>query len=198
MAFLAVACALLGIAPFAVVPLLSLTVAGLHGLPDEGLQFTLGLSLSSVAGFGRVSPMLITGMLAVILVSTFLVFRLPVVNRRLRVSESWGCGRIDQSPRMEYTATAFAEPLRRVFEELYRPTKELTIDFHPESEYFVQSIEYRVEVVPWFEKVIYDPILRATRLLSFNVRRLQSGSLHLYLLYLAIALFVLLVTERWF
>ena len=99
---------------------------------------------------------------------------------------------------MEYTATAFAEPLRRVFEELYRPTKELTIDFHPESEYFVQSIEYRVEVVPWFEKVIYDPILRATRLLSFNVRRLQSGSLHLYLLYLAIALFVLLVTERWF
>jgi hypothetical protein len=44
---------------------------------------------------------------------------------------------------MEYTSTAFAEPLRRVFAELYRPTQDLSIDFHPESRYFVQSIEYR-------------------------------------------------------
>ena len=40
------------------------------------------------------------------------------VNRRLRLSDSWGCGRVGQTPRMEYTATAFAEPLRRVFAEL--------------------------------------------------------------------------------
>ena len=59
---------------------------------------------------------------------------------------------------MEYTSTAFAEPLRRVFAELYRPTKELTIDFHPESKYFVQSIEYRSEIRPWFEEFLYDPV----------------------------------------
>ena len=57
---------------------------------------------------------------------------------------------------MEYTATSFAEPLRRVFAELYRPTKELTIDFHPESKYFVQSIEYKRQITPWFEKYVYD------------------------------------------
>ena len=50
------------------------------------------------------------------------------------------------------TATAFAEPLRRVFAELYRPTKELTIDFHPESKYFVQSIEYKSNIYPLFER----------------------------------------------
>jgi len=38
---------------------------------------------------------------------------------------------------MEYTATAFAEPLRRVFAELYRPTRTI-IDFHPKSKYFVR------------------------------------------------------------
>jgi hypothetical protein len=118
-------------------------------------------------------------------------------NRKLRVGDSWGCGRIGQTPRMEYTATSFAEPLRRVFAELYRPTKELTIDFHPESKYFVQSIEYKSEVTPWFEKYIYEPCLWLVRLVAVNVRRLQSGSLHLYLVYMAIALVILLLSARW-
>jgi hypothetical protein len=98
---------------------------------------------------------------------------------------------------MEYTATAFAEPLRRVFAELYRPTRELTIDFHPESKYFVQSIEYRSEITPWFEKYIYDPCLWFVRLLAAVVRRMQSGSLHAYLVYVTIALLILLLSARW-
>ena len=98
---------------------------------------------------------------------------------------------------MEYTATAFAEPLRRIFAELYRPTKELTIDFHPESKYFVQSIEYRSEITPWFERAVYDPFLRLVRLVAGQVRRLQSGSLHLYLMFVTIILVILLVAARW-
>jgi hypothetical protein len=97
---------------------------------------------------------------------------------------------------MEYTATAFAEPLRRVFAELYRPTKELTIDFHPESKYFVQSIEYRSEITPWFEKYLYDPCLWFVRLLAATVRRIQSGSLSAYLVYGAVALLILLLFAR--
>jgi hypothetical protein len=112
------------------------------------------------------------------------------------VSDSWGCGRIGQTPRMEYTATSFAEPLRRVFAELYRPTKELTIDFHPESKYFVQSIEYKSEITPWFEKVLYTPLLARLRLLARQVRRLQSGSVHLYLVYVTGALVILLLAAR--
>ena len=98
---------------------------------------------------------------------------------------------------MEYTATAFAEPLRRVFAELYRPTKELTIDFHPESKYFVQSIEYKSEITPWFETILYDPLVRFAKSASYQMRRLQSGSLHLYLLYIAGILVVLLLAARW-
>src|SRR5258708_873808 len=123
-----------------------------------------------------------------------LIFR---VNRRLRISASWGCGRVGQTPRMEYTATAFAEPLRRVFAELYRPTKELSIDFHPDSKYFVQSIEYRSEITPWFEKALYGPLLRFIRLLAEVTRRLQSGSLHIYLFYISFALLILLLIARW-
>jgi len=97
-----------------------------------------------------------------------------------------------QTPRMEYTATAFAEPLRRVFAELYRPTQDLSIDFHPESRYFVQSIEYRSEIVPWFERYLYAPLIAHVRLWGARTRALQSGSAHAYLSYLVIALLALL------
>ena len=138
------------------------------------------------------SPTLVALGLLVLLGLVPLVMLVLRVNRRLRVSDSWGCGRVGQTPRMEYTATAFAEPLRRVFAELYRPTKELTIDFHPDSKYFVQSIEYRSEITPWFEKALYGPLLWFVRLLAELTRRLQSGSVHIYLFYISFALLILL------
>jgi hydrogenase-4 component B len=196
MVLLALACVALGLAPFAVVPALGRVIAGLGGMPAAPAQFTLGLSLSSPNGFGRMSPTLIAAGLLLLLALAPVVMLAMRVNWKRRIGESWGCGRLGQTPRMEYTATAFAEPLRRVFAELYRPTKELTIDFHPESKYFVQSIEYRSEITPWFEKYLYDPCLWFVRLLAAVMRRLQSGSLNAYLLYVTIALIILLLTAR--
>jgi len=196
MSLLALACVALGLAPFAVVPVMGKLMPGLEGLADTRVDFTLGLSLAAPNGFARMSPTLAAAGLLIILCLVVLVMLLLRVNRSLRVSESWGCGRIGQTPRMEYTATAFAEPLRRVFAELYRPSKELTIDFHPESKYFVQSIEYRSEITPWFEKYLYDPFLSLIRFSAVVVRRLQSGSLSVYLLYVAIVLLLLLLTAR--
>jgi hydrogenase-4 component B len=196
MVMMSLACIALGLAPYAVVPVIGRILAGLGRLPDTRLDFTLGLSLAAPNGFAWMSPTLMTAGLLILLGIVPLVMLLLRVNRKLRVSESWGCGRIGQTPRMEYTATAFAEPLRRIFAELYRPTKELTIDFHPESKYFVQSIEYRSEITPWFEKYLYEPCLRVVRLMATQVRRLQSGSLHAYLVYVIIALVILLLTAR--
>jgi hydrogenase-4 component B len=198
MGLLALACVGLGIAPSVVVPALGAALAGLGGLPATQATFTLGVSLHTPAGFGSMSPTLIALGLLIILGLIPLALLVVRVNRTLRVGDTWGCGRIGQTPRMEYTATAFAEPLRRVFAELYRPTKELTIDFHPESKYFVQSIEYRSAITPWFEQALYKPFLRLVRFAAHQIRRLQSGSLHLYLTYVALALVLLLVIARWF
>lgn len=192
MGMLAMACVVLGLAPFAVVPRLGRAIAGLAGLPTVMPVFTFNLSLQTSGGFSQMSPMLIGVGVLLLLGLTPVMLWVLRVNRRLRVSDSWGCGRVGQTPRMEYTATAFAEPLRRIFVELYRPTKELTIDFHPQSKYFVQSIEYRSEIRSWFEEFLYDPLPRAAQWISFNVRKLQSGSLHGYVAYLFIVLVVML------
>jgi hypothetical protein len=117
---------------------------------------------------------------------------------RVRRADTWGCGRISQTPRMEYTASAFAEPLRRVFAEVYQPTQDLSISVHPESRYFIQSITYTSHVVPWFEQALYDPVIRGAQALATQIRRLQAGSLHLYLLYVAAALAAALTSAWWF
>lgn len=200
MLLLAVACVALGLGPTIVVPVLGRVLIGLGGLPDTQAVFTLNLSLiapGSPGKFASISPGMVGIGLLVLLGLVPALMMIMRVNRRLRIAETWGCGRAGQTARMEYTATAFAEPLRRVFAELYRPTKELSIDFHQDSKYFVQSIEYRSDVTPWFEKALYEPLLRFIGLLATFIRRLQSGSLHLYLLYVIVALLILLLIARW-
>ncbi len=197
MGLLAGVCVALALTPTIVVPLVGSAVAGFAGLPAQAPPLTAGPSLQMPGEFATISPILITLLLLIVLGLTPLLLRVLRANPRLRRGDTWGCGRIGQTPRMEYTATAFAEPLRRVFAEIYRPTKELTIDFHPESKYFVQSIEYRSEIRSWFEEYLYAPLVAVVRWLSLRVRRLQSGSLHSYLAYLFVALIIMLGLLLW-
>jgi len=197
MGLLALVCIGLGIAPVLVVPLLGKIIAGVGGLPQDLPGLAFNLTLQTPQSFGQISPTLAALGLLVILALIPLSFRLFRVNQARRKGETWGCGRSGQTPRMEYTATAFAEPLRRVFAELYRPTKELSISSHPDSKYFIESIEYKSEITPVFDRWLYDPLLKAIQFLSRQTQRLQAGSLHLYLLYTAILLILLLLSARW-
>jgi hydrogenase-4 component B len=192
MAILAVACVGLGLPAVPILSALGTVLAGRAGLPAEGVRLGGGLSLVAPEGFAQISPTLLALGLVVAVGWVWLGVRIFGAGRALRVDATWGCGRIAQTARMEYTSTAFAEPLRRVFAELYRPTQDLSIDFHPQSRYFVQSIEYRSEVVPWFERYLYAPVIARVRRWAFYTRALQSGSAHAYLTYLVIALLGLL------
>jgi formate hydrogenlyase subunit 3/multisubunit Na+/H+ antiporter MnhD subunit len=182
----------LGLSAVAVLSALR-TVLGVHPVFRYGAALNVSgrLGLSTTDGFAEMSPALIATALVLAVVGLLVGLRV-LMPRRIRVSETWGCGRLIQTPRMEYTATAFAEPLRRVFAELYRPTQDLSIDFHPESKYFVQSIEYQSAIVPWFERYLYSPAIAALTRAAARVRRLQSGSAHAYLTYLVISLVALL------
>jgi formate hydrogenlyase subunit 3/multisubunit Na+/H+ antiporter MnhD subunit len=192
MGTLTVACAGFGLAAAPVMSALGSVLAGRAGLPAAAPRLG-GLSLSLPGGFAQMSPTLVALGLVGATAGVWAGVRLFGAGRGLRVDETWGCGRIAQTARMEYTSTAFAEPLRRVFAGLYRPTEDLSIDFHPESRYFVQSIEYRSEIVPWFERYLYAPVIARVGRWALRTRALQSGSAHAYLTYLVIALLGLLV-----
>ena len=194
---LAAACLVLGVGASVVVPALYVVAESMDGLTLEPVRrVTPGWSIVAPEGLGQVSPALLAAFLGVMVLIVAMLAGRAV--RRRRLTDTWGCGRIGQTARMEYTAAAFAEPLRRVFAQLYRPTKDLTVSTHPESRYFVQSITYRSEVRPWFELVVYEPVFRLVRLVSARVRRLQAGSAHLYLLYVEAALLGALASVWWF
>lgn len=191
MVTLAALCALLGLAAASVLPVLTGTLTGYAGLPRIAPALTAGPLLVPPGGAASMSPALVAIGLLLATAVACLAVRLAAA-RGLRRADTWGCGRIGQTSRMEYTSTAYAEPLRRVFAELYRPTEDLAIDVHPESRYFVQSIAYRSAIVPWFERYLYGPLVSRVAGWASLTRAIQSGSAHAYLAYLVLALLTLL------
>jgi hypothetical protein len=113
--------------------------------------------------------------------------------RRLRIGDTWGCGRIVMTARMEYTAGAFADPFRRVFRFFYRPVRRLDVEVHPESRFFVRRIEYANPARALAEEWLYRPVLGALRAVIARVQAVQSGSAGAYLGYILAALVALLV-----
>jgi hydrogenase-4 component B len=193
MGFLVIMCVALGLAAAPIFAALQGVLASRTRLPYTPWPLDgEGLWLATPAGFGQMSPTAVAMGLVIVVAGVWIGVRVFGTRGAPRVSDTWGCGRVAQTPRMEYTATAFAEPLRRIFAELYRPTQDLSIDFHPESRYFVQSIEYRSDILPWFERYLYGPVIAWVRQLASRARSVQSGSAHAYLTYLVIALLGLL------
>jgi hypothetical protein len=121
------------------------------------------------------------------------VLALTGVSRRRRLDETWGCGRMLQTARMEYTAAAFAEPFKRVFRFFYRPVRRLQVQLHPESRFFVERIAYANPARPIFEEWLYRPALAVLRAGIGQAQRLQSGSATAYLTYIFLILLLLLV-----
>ena len=194
MAIPAIACVVLGVAPTSVIPQLSRIASDL-GQPAGPLSDGLALSVPLVAS--RMWAAMIAAVAISAGVAAALVVRIAGRDRPVRVGAAWNCGRISQSARTEYTAAAFAEPLKRVFTGFYRPTQEVTVDVHPASRYFVRSIRLRAGLAPWMEEVLYGPFVRATRDVSERMRQLHSGSIHFYLALLPGALLMLFVISRW-
>jgi hypothetical protein len=112
---------------------------------------------------------------------------------RVRRYETWSCGRVLQTARMEYTATAFADPFTRVFDFFYRPVKRLDIDRHPESRLFVRRIRYENPTRFVVDEWLYGPLERMLRATARRAALVQSGSPNLYLAYVLAALLVLLL-----
>ena len=190
MGMLAVACLALGVAPVGVLRLLNATATELTGAHAD-VRFNWNVIVASDQ-FGMASPLWIAVALVSLLALVLMTLRIIGTNAQWRTYETWGCGRVLQTSRFEYTATAFANPFKRVFGLLYRPVKELDIQFHPESRFFVETISYRNEARSIFEEALYGPISRFVQQVAHRARVVQSGNVHLYLLYILVALVVLL------
>ena len=84
---------------------------------------------------------------------------------------------------MEYTATSFAEPLQRVFDDVLAPESDIDVTPHAESAYLVERIAYSRAVPDRVEHRLYNPVLHTVRRAGRSARALADGSVHRYLGY---------------
>ena len=181
MGMLAGVCLLLGLAPMVVVPMLDRVVSPFAGVSIEGKVLALdGWALAPVnVDFSSLSP----PVLALLLVAlSMLGLGLVVVFGGLakkRYYKTWGCG-INLTARMEYTATGFVQPIKRVFSTIYQPTVKLETELLEESRYFAKRRRFEFHIEPVFQKYLYDPVVAFFTAMANRLRVIQAGSLHLY------------------
>ena len=193
-AALCAACLTFGMAPALIILPVNRTIQEFLGTnADIALNWSI---LSTSNGFSTIAPVWTAVALAVFTVLVWLAVRHVSSKAGSRYYETWGCGRALQTSRFEYTATAYANPFKRVFAFFYRPVEETEVEAHPQSRFFVRSIEYRQQSRSIIEDSIYAPVEAAVRRVARHARALQSGNVHSYLLYILVALLVLLLFAK--
>lgn len=192
MVLAALACGILALAPLALVRPLERVLVTMPSIGEERpVHGAVELQLSGITG--SMSPVLIAlGLVGGTLLIAVIVRRLGGRQPR-RTALVWGCGGTRLSPRMQYTATAYAEPLTRVFDDVLRPEHDIDITHHVESRYLVESVRYRQRVSDRIETRLYPPLLTAASRWASVARRLQNGSVHRYLAYGLVGLLLVLI-----
>nr|WP_244184872.1 proton-conducting transporter membrane subunit [Mycobacterium scrofulaceum] len=196
MAIAAAACLTVAVAPAVLSPALRPAVAALpaaHSAP-----FTeLGAVVRLPGLQGSIEPGAIA---ACVVVATLTAALLTRWRRRRRPAPAaaplWACGADDLTERMQYTATSFAEPLQRVFDDVLRPDTDIEVTHPAESRYLADRIVYRSRIADAIEERCYPPVIRSVTAAAALVRRAHTGSVHLYLAYGALGVLVVLVVAR--
>jgi formate hydrogenlyase subunit 3/multisubunit Na+/H+ antiporter MnhD subunit len=182
MGVLAAACIALALTPAALGPALSRAVAAATGTPVRAVGGGLSLQLAGIAS--TMSPLLIALALTIAVAACAVVVRLVTARvTRRRAAALWDCGAGPPTARMQYTATSFAEPLQRVFDDVLAPETDVAVTPHAESAYLVARVAYQTRVPDRVEHALYTPLITAARRLGRLGPVLASGSVHRYLGY---------------
>jgi hydrogenase-4 component B len=180
MVFLAAACMALGVLPGLLVP----TLAAL-GPGRVTLHEAAGLN---IPGTGSL-PTLVLALALVALVGALVTL---ARSRRAAPAPTWTCGQ-PPAAGLQWTSAGFTKPLRLVLEALLRPRREVRVIA---SSGVVEALAYQAEVPHLFDTLLYGPVSRGALRGARIARRVQSGSLRTYLIYLLALLGVLLALAR--
>jgi formate hydrogenlyase subunit 3/multisubunit Na+/H+ antiporter MnhD subunit len=182
----------LGLAPGPVAAGLARAV-GASGIDVVGV---LGVSLPAVDAL--LDPVALI-LLAAIVLAPVVVVHLAAARQAPRrdVDLAWGCGGARVSPRMQYTATSYAEPLVRVFDDALQPSRDVEVSHADESRYLVSQVRFRQRVTDLVADRVYEPVVRASLGIGEGARRIQNGSIHRYLGFSFTALVLVLLAVTW-
>ena len=103
---------------------------------------------------------------------------------------TWDCGYGDLPARAEETGTSFSESIARIFAPILR-YRIITQIQGKDRRHFPETIKFDTVTSPLLEEGLYRPAMKVIQILSRGIATLQTGSIHLYLVYVFITLLIL-------
>lgn len=192
MFFLSLLVVVFGLACVKIIKILAQVAGSATGLDINSMSFSLNnfvLRMQADKG-AQLSTFWLASGLILLALAAFAVYKL-FGRVKTVIYKTWDCGYYKIGARNEYTATAFSKPFRVAFSFFlmpYRKTQKIR-----ESFYHVKSFAYETHTTPVFKKYIYQPLLSLVFKSAKSMRKIQLGSIHLYLAYIFITLVLLII-----
>ena len=194
MSILAAVCVLFGVMPYLGTSLIS-TAFHLSSQPSSPFD-TLTIQNSSGTSFANLSMPVVVIMLSSISIAIFGFIRVLSGNTKKTKYGTWDCGFGSLNERMEYTPTSLSQPIRAVFKVFFRPRNQTEKESFGENSYLLKTVKIETAIKNIFEDLLYTPIVSSFVFFFDKVRRLQTGKINAYLLYIMITLVLLLLFVR--
>ncbi|HUN26798.1 MAG TPA: proton-conducting transporter membrane subunit [Steroidobacteraceae bacterium] len=164
---------------------------GQHLVPGRGLVVLHRGGADNPVVFAMSTAYMLAVLMG-LLVVTYLVVRLWLTRARQQARrERWDGGVRRLLPEMTYTATGFSNPVRVIFEAVFRPT---TVEDTSETvaEHFRTAIRRERETVHVVDRLIVRPVRHWARKGARALAAMHHGYLNAYLAYVLLALLLAL------
>jgi formate hydrogenlyase subunit 3/multisubunit Na+/H+ antiporter MnhD subunit len=184
MVLLAAACIVIGVLSPTLVGRLAPVVEQVTGPPGSAVHeaFAQATGLLGSITLGACALLALVGLLLA-------VRRAALAGKPVGAGPTWDCGYALPSPRMQYTASSFAQPLTDLFGPLLGTRRR----FSAPQGIFPQAASFATETPDFYRERLYEPIFVAVQKGLSAFRWLQHGRVQLYVLHIAVALLALLV-----
>jgi len=139
------------------------------------------------------APAIFLALLLALFAVVFVVNHLISQRQAIRTGPTWDCG-TNLTPRMEITSTGFARSIIIVFKGILKPTMQKAVEYRDgESRYLPKSRMVKLGMNDIYEKYLYEPAQVFVLKFSFYAKKVQSGLINMYILYILIALLGVLI-----
>jgi hydrogenase-4 component B len=139
------------------------------------------------------------GLLVFLFMAFSATFAAAAIHRlasdRLRRGPAWDCGYPELSPATQYTASSFAQPIRRVFGTMLFHARERVAMPLPGD---MSPARFQVELHDLIWETLYAPVARAVSATADRLNIVQSLTIRRYLTFVFVSLVgLLLVLAIW-
>ncbi len=137
------------------------------------------------------STFYMAAVLAGIVLMTWLIVRRLTCRRTVRVGAPWDGGVHRLRPDMTYTATGFSNPVRVIFDAIFRPT---TVEDTRQTvaQHFRTAIRREKEHVHLVDRLVLQPVKSAALRLARGLAALHHGRINMYIAYGLLSLLLVL------